>query len=71
MMAWNSKSVPLSTSADPASRTWITARSVAATAVAMKSTIFTRLTGTPTLRAATGSPPVPKIQFPNVVRSKT
>jgi hypothetical protein len=28
------------------------------------------LTGTPTLRAATGLPPVPKIQFPKVVRIK-
>ena len=44
---------------------------VAATAVVIKSVIFTRATGTPTLREAFGSPPTPKIQLPNVVRKST
>ena len=33
----------------------------------MKSPIFTRSTGTPTLRAMVESPPVAKIQLPNFV----
>ena len=41
---------------------------VAQKAVNMKSTIFTGLTGTPTLRAALASPPEAKIQFPRRVR---
>src|SRR5262249_55086939 len=39
--------------------------------VAMKSRIFVRATGTPTLRAATGSPPALKIQLPRRVRAST
>ena len=42
--------------------------SAAQSAVVMNSAIFTRGTGTPTLRAATGSPPTPKIQLPTRVR---
>ena len=34
----------------------------------MNSAIFTRVTGTPTLRAALASPPTPKIQLPKRVR---
>jgi hypothetical protein len=37
----------------------------------MNRPIFTRPTGTPTLRAATGSPPTPKIQLPTRVRAST
>ena len=37
----------------------------------MKSVIFTRATGTPTLRAAAASPPQAKIQLPKRVRSST
>ena len=39
--------------------------------VAMNSPIFTRATGTPTLRAAFASPPTPKIQLPMRVRART
>src|ERR1700739_205101 len=46
----------------------MTARRVADTAVNMNKLILTRATGTPTLRAADGSPPAAKIQFPNGVR---
>ena len=37
----------------------------------MNRPILTRLTGTPTLRAATLSPPTPKIQLPTRVRMST
>ena len=37
--------------------------------VVMNSPIFTRCTGTPTLRAALASPPTPKIQLPTRVRA--
>ncbi len=37
----------------------------------MNSRIFTRCTGTPTLRAALASPPTAKIQFPKRVRART
>src|SRR5687768_9135707 len=40
-------------------------------AVIAKSVIFTRATGTPRLRAATGDPPAPAIQLPNRVRPRT
>jgi hypothetical protein len=40
-------------------------------AVVMNRPIFTRGTGTPTFRAATASPPTPKIQLPRRVRAKT
>src|SRR5581483_426155 len=40
-------------------------------AVPMKSRIFVRLTGTPTLRAARGLPPALKIQLPNRVLPST
>ena len=39
--------------------------------VIMNRPTFTRLTGTPTLRAATLSPPTPKIQLPTRVRLST
>ncbi len=42
----------------------------AANAVVRKSAIFTRRTGTPTARAASGAPPVPKIQLPDRVRTR-
>ena len=45
--------------------------SAAAIEVIMNRPIFTRLTGTPTLRAATLSPPTPKIQLPTRVRIST
>ena len=67
MMASNSFCWPRRVSADPASSTWIVASRVAARAVPMNSMIFTRCTGTPRLRAATGSPPEEKIQLPNRV----
>ena len=44
--------------------------SAAVADVIMKSAIFVRATGTPMLRAATGSPPAPKIQLPNRVRGE-
>src|SRR5438034_559817 len=40
----------------------------AATAVVTNSRILVRATGTPTLRAASASPPTAKIQLPKVVR---
>src|SRR5918999_1038002 len=70
-MACSSRSSPRRTSADPASSTWMVASSAAERAVHMNSVIFTRFTGTPTLRAAFASPPAPKIQFPNVVLCNT
>ena len=45
--------------------------SAAAIAVVMNSAIFTRATGTPTLRAAFASPPTAKIQLPTRVRAST
>ncbi len=71
MIALNSCSVPRRVS-DPVNRiAWRAATSQAAEAVVMNRAIFTRVTGTPTLRAALASPPEPKIQFPAVVRSST
>ena len=64
MIASNSFSRPRVVSAEPASMTWMVASSVAAQAVQMKRLIFTRPTGTPTLRATSWSPPVAKIQLP-------
>ena len=46
----------------------MTARSAAEAAVPMNRRIFTRSTGTPTLRAAIADPPEPKIQLPKLVR---
>src|SRR4051794_33260347 len=43
----------------------------AAPAVVMNSVIVVRRAGTPTLRAATSSPPVAKTQLPNRVLSST
>src|SRR5215213_12037415 len=43
----------------------------AAVAVVMNSVIVVRRAGTPTLRAATSSPPVANTQLPNRVRSST
>ena len=57
-------------SAEPASSTWTQANRVAAQAVNMNSPILTAATGTPTLRAALGSPPQAKIQLPTRVRSR-
>ena len=70
-MAWNSWPVPRSVSAPVNWTTWITATSHAANAVVMNSAILTRRVGTPTFRAASTAPPVPKIQFPARVRSRT
>jgi hypothetical protein len=47
------------------------AKSAADAAVAMNRRIFTRFTGTPMLRDASFDPPTAKIQFPNLVRSRT
>ena len=44
---------------------WIAARIDAEKAVAAKSEILTRATGTPRLRAAVADPPTPAIQLPN------
>src|ERR1700710_381202 len=63
----NSFWVPRKVSADPVSRTGITANRVAAQAVPTNRRILTRATGTPTLRAACASPPTAKIQLPNSV----
>ena len=49
----------------------ITPQSAATHDVAMKRPIFVRATGTPTLRAATGSPPEPNTQLPMRVRAST
>src|SRR3954453_9959607 len=49
----------------------ITPQSAATVEVAMKRAIFVLDTGTPMLRAATGSPPAPKIQLPTRVRART
>ena len=51
--------------------TWIVASSAAAVAVPTKPRIFTRETGTPTLRAAVLSPPVQVIQLPKTVLVRT
>ena len=50
---------------------WIRATVKAASAVTMKSAIFSFATGTPTLRAALASPPVPNIQLPMWVFNRT
>src|SRR5690606_37766757 len=71
MMASNSFCSPRSTSAEPAPSTVSAATNVAADAVPMKSSVFTRATGTPALRAACTSPPTAKIQLPNEVRVST
>src|SRR6266508_2152420 len=71
MIALNSWSVPRSESAPVNSTAWISATKKAANAVVTNRAIFTRRTGTPTLRAASTAPPVPKIQFPWRVRIST
>src|ERR671937_2503452 len=56
----------------PRSWTAVMIPQIAATnEVAMNRRIFVRLTGTPTFRAATGSPPELKIQLPKRVRDST
>ncbi len=71
MMALNSWSVPRSESEPVNCTAWTSATKKAPKAVVMKRMIFTRVTGTPVLRAALASPPAPKIQLPNCVRSRT
>jgi hypothetical protein len=71
MIAWNSCPVPRSTSAPPKFTTWRMATRQAENAVVMNSPIFSRLTGTPRFREASGAPPAPKIQLPTLVRSST
>src|SRR6266545_2727832 len=71
MIATNSCPVPRSTSAPVNFTTWMIATRQPANAVVMNSPIFSRLTGTPRLREASGAPPAPKIQLPTLVRSST
>src|SRR6266511_1934626 len=71
MIAMNSCWVPRSTSALVNLTTSMMATRQAANAVVMNSPILSRLTGTPRLREASGTPPAPKIQLPTLVRSST
>src|SRR5439155_5617604 len=71
MIASNSLFCPRGTSADPTLSTWMQANNAAEPAVVMNRITLTRLTGTPTYRAAWYEPPTAKIQLPNRVLVRT
>src|SRR5215469_2781400 len=70
-IASSSASSPRRTSVDPVSSTCIVDSSVAVAAVNMNKLILTRATGTPTLGAASASPPAANIQLPYGVLNNT
>ena len=65
MMYWNSSPTPWPACVEASRSAIMMPVSAHTSDVVMNRPIFTRATGTPTLRAALASPPTPKIQLPD------